>query len=362
MTQNLPSLDELEDLVSQLEESLKISDKTEKLKRLQAESTAQDFWDNETHAKSIMQKISSFQDDINQISTAKTKISDLKELNELVSSGDDKSVDADLAQELNQLAKQLDKLKIRSYLSGEHDTKPAIVSIHSGQGGTEAMDWAAMLMRMYMRYFEKSQFDFQLIEQTSGEEAGIKSATIVVKGDFAYGYLKAEAGTHRLVRLSPFNSDNLRQTSFALVEVLPLIEKKTSTIKDEELDWQFFKSGGAGGQNVNKVNTAVRVKHLPTGIVVTASSQRTQLQNRNTALGILESKLEQLEQAKQDQAQDELKGDNRIGGWGHQIRSYVLHPYQMVKDLRTQVETSNTDGVLDGDIQEFIEAGVTLEV
>lgn len=359
-TQNF-SLEELEQLYLQLETSLDLATKQKLLKELEVKSTAPDFWTSESIARETMQTIAALQEIIEKTTSIKTKLVGLRELAQITHEAQDESLLSDYNQEVSQVAKQLQQLKIQSYLSGEYDNKPAILSVHSGQGGTEAMDWAAMLMRMYMRYFERSSFDYQLVEQTAGEEAGIKSATFMVKGDHAYGYLRAEAGTHRLVRLSPFNADNLRQTSFALVEVLPLLDKPVSQIKEEDLEWQFYRSGGAGGQNVNKVNTAARVKHIPSGIVVSASSQRTQLQNRQNALDILESKLEQIEKNKQEETSSQLKGDSTQTGWGHQIRSYVLHPYQMVKDLRTGVETSSTEAVLDGDIQEFIDAGVSLK-
>jgi len=250
-----------------------------------------------------------------------------------------------------------------SYLSGSYDGKNAIVSIHAGQGGTEAMDWVSMLYRMYTRFCEIRGWSTETFEYTAGEEAGIKSVTFSVNGNYAYGYLKGEAGAHRLVRQSPFNADKLRQTSFALVEVLPELADVDSEvkIKDDELDWQFVRSGGKGGQNVNKVSTSVRLTHIPTGIVVTASSERFQEQNRKIALNLLRGKLWLLEKAKAENEKKGLKGDYKPASWGNQIRSYVLHPYKMVKDLRTGVETSDTEGVLDGEIDEFIEEEVKLK-
>lgn len=259
------------------------------------------------------------------------------------------------AKEFRELEKLINQYEDLMLFNGPYDDRDVIFAIHAGQGGTEAMDWASMLFRMYSRYTQRRNWKLEMVDEILGEEAGIKSVVFNIYGDGVFGYLKSEAGTHRLVRQSPFNANALRQTSFALVEVLPILEDKEVQIKEEELDWQFYRAGGHGGQNVNKVSTAVRLTHKPTGIVVTSQQERYQQKNRDLALSILRGKLWQIEEQKRLEKEAQFK-KNKMASWGSQIRSYVLHPYKLVKDLRTDYESTNPERVLDGELDDFIKA------
>ncbi len=303
------------------------------IRALEAESMHEGFWKEPEFAGRKMQELAALQ----------------KELAE----GEDFSLLVELGEE-EKIKSEITRLEFALYLSGPYDKGNAILALHAGQGGTEAMDWTGMLYRMYTRYIEQKGWKYEEMDYTQGDEAGVKSVTVEVTGRFAFGFLKAEAGVHRLVRQSPFNADKLRQTSFAMVEVLPVVEEGGVDIKEEDLVWEFYRSGGKGGQNVNKVSTAVRLKHTPTGIIITSQAQRYQGQNREFALKMLRAKLWEVEEARRRSEQKELRGVYKTPGWGNQIRSYVLHPYHMVKDLRTEFETSATDRVLDGDLEDFI--------
>ena len=282
---------------------------------------------------------------------------DINELISLVEEEEDASLEAEIRSRLGQIASHLDELELEMAFSSEHDTRNAILAIHAGAGGTESQDWAQMLLRMYLRWAERRGYQAEVLDTSPGEEAGIKSALVEVRGEHVFGYLKSEHGVHRLVRLSPFDADHARHTSFALVEVLPQAEEDVSIkIAPDDLKVETFRSSGPGGQHMQKTSSAVRLTYLPTGLTVTCQSERSQYQNKEIALKILQARLLKLELARREEERAKLKGERIVAGWGNQIRSYVLHPYKMVKDHRTDYQTGDTEAVLGGDLDGFITA------
>ena len=320
---------------------------------LREQMSGADFWQDSQKAQSVTKQQAKLE---RRIAPWRELQKEVSELGDLIGLGDD-SLRTDLERQLDELKQRFDKLKEDLKLTGPYNDKTAILSLHAGAGGTDAQDWAQMLLRMYVRWAEQHDMQVTTIDESAGDEAGLKSVTIEIDGDFAYGKLKGEHGVHRLVRLSPFNSDNLRQTSFAKVEVLPKIDQPDDLAIDEkDLKIDVFRAGGHGGQSVNTTDSAVRITHLPTGIVVVIQNERSQLQNKEVAMTILRSRLVQLQMEQHAEKLSELKGPNEQAAWGNQIRSYVLHPYKQVKDLRTRHETSDAEGVLDGNLDPFIEA------
>jgi peptide chain release factor 2 len=316
-----------------------------------------DFWDDPQKAQEDMRHLTRLGQEIREWQEISQQCEELQGLLELALAEEELAVVADVEREVDPLALRVERLELRLMLGGDYDDHDALLSIHAGAGGTDAQDWAEMLMRMYLRWAEQSGYETEVLELLYGEEAGIKTATIEMRGDYAYGYAQAEAGVHRLVRLSPFDAAHRRHTSFALVEVVPVLDEDIEIeIGPEDLRIEVFRAQGHGGQSVNTTDSAVRITHIPTGIVATCQNERSQLRNKEIAMRVLRARLYELELDKQEDERARLKGDHVSAGWGNQIRSYVLHPYSMVKDLRTDYETSNTSAVLDGDLDDFIEA------
>ena len=316
----------------------------------------EDFWDN-PQSKEVLKERSLLIENLEQMAGVEEQYNDLKLLLEMAEEEEDEEIIAEISQEIKALASQVRRMELARLLSGPHDRNNAILTIHAGAGGTEAQDWADMLLRMYLRWIERKKLKAKMLDLMPGDEAGIKGATILVQGPYAYGYLKAEAGVHRLVRISPFDASGRRHTSFASVFVAPELDDTIEVaINEKDLRIDTYRASGAGGQHVNKTSSAVRITHLPTGIVVQCQNERSQHNNKSVAMKILKARLYELEKAKKEQEKQKLESEKKDIGWGSQIRSYVLHPYQMVKDHRTGYEVGNVNGVLDGGLDPFIEA------
>ena len=324
------------------------------LDKLEKEINAPTFWDDPAQAQQVSKIAAGLRDQVDDWHNLEQHLNDATELAGL----EDESLRADLEIEISSLETELEKRSFTTMLSGPYDADDALLAIHAGAGGTDSQDWAAMLMRMYLRWAEKNGYQAEILDSSDGEEAGIKSATISISGKYAYGYLRSEKGVHRLVRLSPFDAAHRRHTSFTLVEVLPQVafDSPEVPIDPADLKIDVFRSSGAGGQNVQKNATAIRITHLPSGIVVTCQNERSQSQNREFAMRILRSRLLEIQKAEKDEEIAILRGEYTKAEWGSQIRSYVIHPYQMVKDHRTEHETGNAQAVLDGNLEEFMEA------
>lgn len=348
----------LESSLSGIESVLDIPALQRELQSLEAQAAAPDLWNDQASAQKVTSALSRAQGTINKILTLRNRLNDLPVMLELAEGESDAGALSDLAREIDALQKSIGDLEVQTLLSGEYDHRDALVTIRSEAGGVDAADWAEMVSRMFFRYCERHSYGVSVLETSYAEEAGIKSTTFKVTGPYAYGTLSVEQGTHRLVRISPFDSQNRRHTSFAGVEVVPVVEQSDHVeIDEKDIRVDVYRSSGPGGQGVNTTDSAVRITHIPTGIVVSCQNERSQIQNKATAMAVLQSKL--LERRNQEERAkiDALRGDTS-GSWGNQIRSYVLHPYQMVKDHRTDYETGNTQAVLDGDLDGFIEAGI----
>jgi peptide chain release factor 2 len=331
--------------------------KKAQIAKLEEQSASPEIWNDQQAAKAVMRDLSALKEEVATWDKLSADLDDAGAMNDLADEADDDEMAAEAVAQAAALQKRYAALEFQLAMSGPYDRGGAILSIHAGAGGTEAQDWASMLLRMYLRWAERRGYDAQITDQLAGEEAGIKTVTIEAVGPWAYGYLRSERGVHRLVRISPFDSSARRHTSFALVEAVPIFDEDIDIeIKPEDIKLDVYRSSSAGGQHMQKNSTAVRITHIPSGIVVSCQNERSQLQNRESAMRVLRGKLYDIELQRKEEEQARLKGKHVDAGWGNQIRSYVLQPYQMVKDLRTDVETGNTTAVLDGEIDLFIEA------
>lgn len=346
---------ECKDTINQLRETLKMSSKKEELSENEKKITEEGFWNDEKGSAKVLSKVKELKSVIGKIENIESRYEECIEMVQMLENEYDEEFAKELKENTLSLEKELELMKVQALLSDEYDANVAIVTIHPGAGGRESQDWALMLYRMYTRWAERTKHSIEIYDMQDGDEAGLKSVTFSVKGEFPYGYLKGEKGVHRLVRISPFDSNSRRHTSFAAVDVLPEIDDSISIeIRDEDLEIGTFRASGAGGQHINKTDSAVRIKHIPTGIVASCQTERSQFQNKDNAMKMLKAKLYQLELEKNKERINQIKGDNSENGWGSQIRSYVFCPYTLVKDHRTGFELGNVQKVMDGYIDDFI--------
>ncbi|MCW2635285.1 MAG: prfB [Blastococcus sp.] len=350
-------LDELDTTLKSIEAVLDVEKLRREVAELEQQTAAPDLWNDVEAAQALTSRLSYMQGDLRRVEELRSRLDDVGLMHEMAAEEGDEATTAETERELESIRAAIDELEVRTLLSGEYDSREALVTIRSEAGGVDAADWAEMLMRMYLRWAERHKYPTEVYDVSYAEEAGIKSATFAVKVPYAYGTLSVEQGTHRLVRISPFDNQGRRQTSFAGVEVLPVVEQTDHVeIPENEIRVDVFRSSGPGGQSVNTTDSAVRMTHIPTGIVVACQNEKSQIKNRAAAQRVLQARLLVVRQQEQRAEMDALKGEG--SSWGNQMRSYVLHPYQMVKDLRTEHETGNTSSVLDGDLDAFIEAGI----